>query len=63
MYQSWRNGQKINDFLARKCIYQYLNNIYQSWRNGQKRNDFLARKCIYQYLNNNVLINGEMGKK
>ena len=22
----WRNGQKRNDFLARKCIYQYLSN-------------------------------------
>ena len=20
----WKNGQKRNDFLARKCIYQYL---------------------------------------
>ena len=24
---NWKNRQKRNDFLARKCIYWYLNNV------------------------------------
>ena len=28
LINKWKNGQKNNDFLARKCIYWYLNIFY-----------------------------------
>ena len=33
----WKNGQKRNDFLARKCIYQYLNKIYEQMEKWTKK--------------------------
>ena len=49
----WKNGQKRNDFLARKCIYQYLDNIYSNIKKINENNFSLlknfAKKFFYQY--------------
>ena len=44
--------KKENDFLAGKCIYQYVNNIYIqiNGKKGKKGNDFLAKNAFTSML-------------